>query len=192
MLLPSQRRALHRVRPGAAILFALVFTACGSGDKADAGSEAVATAGPDGWRITPQGFGPLLAGQSLAEASAAVGSPITLAAGASPDCSYAEWAAAPAGVRVMVERDTVVRVEVLSGSVTTAEGAKIGDAEGRINSLYATRVMVGPHKYTTGKYMTAFAPPDTMYKIVFETDGQNVTMFRSGRVPAVEYVEGCS
>jgi hypothetical protein len=189
MTLQSLRPFLHRARPGAAIVFALVLAACSSGSDKEA---AVATAGPAGWRITPDGFGPIRAGQSLAEASAAAGSPLTLAAGASPECSYAEWAAAPAGVRVMVERDTVARVEVVSGSVTTAEGAKIGDAEGRINSLYATRVMVGPHKYTTGKYMTASAPPDTMHLIVFETDGQNVTMFRSGRVPAVQYVEGCS
>jgi hypothetical protein len=191
-MLHSQKRVVQRAQSGALIVLSLALAACGSGgDKDASGGEAVATAGPDGWRITPEGFGPLRAGQSLAEASTAVGSPITLAAGASPDCSYAEWAAAPAGVRVMVERDTIARVEVVSGSVTTAEGAKIGDAEGRINSLYATRVMVGPHKYTTGKYMTAFAPPDTMHKIVFETDGQNVTMFRSGRMPAVEYVEGC-
>ena len=28
--------------------------------------------------------------------------------------------------------------------------------------------------------------------IVFETDGQRLTAYRSGRRPAVEYVEGCS
>jgi hypothetical protein len=30
-----------------------------------------------------------------------------------------------------------------------------------------------------------------MFRIVFETDGQRVTRFRAGRLPAVQYVEGC-
>jgi hypothetical protein len=94
----------------------------------------------------------------------------------------------------MVERDTVVRVEVKEGGVSTAEGARIGDNEGRINSLYTGRVFIRPHKYTTGKYMIVMPPAgaDTMFRIVFETDGAKVTEFRSGRFPAVEYVEGCS
>jgi hypothetical protein len=29
-------------------------------------------------------------------------------------------------------------------------------------------------------------------EIVFETDGKRVTMFRAGRLPEVEWVEGCS
>jgi hypothetical protein len=28
-------------------------------------------------------------------------------------------------------------------------------------------------------------------RIVFETDGKKVVKYRSGRLPAVEYVEGC-
>ncbi len=171
------------------LLLAALTTACGGGGD---DSAAVATAGDAAWRITPQGFGPLLAGQSTAEAAAAVGSAFAAAAGASPDCSYAEWAAAPAGVRVMLVRDTVARVEVTQAGVTTAEQGRIGDAEGRIQSLYATKVYIRPHKYTTGKYMVVIPPEDTLHRIVFETDGQNVTLFRSGRMPEVEFVEGCS
>ncbi len=173
-------------------VLALLLAACSSSGDTD--SSTVATAGPSAWRITPEGFGPLQAGQSVAEAAEAAGSAFTLPADASPECGYATWAAAPAGVRVMVERDTVVRVEVTQAGVTTAEGARVGDHEGRINSLYDGRVFIRPHKYTTGKYMIV-APPadaDTLFRIVFETDGQRVTQFRSGRLPAVEYVEGCS
>jgi len=174
---------------------ACLLTACSSADKAEVGTNgSVATTGSSAYRITPEGFGPLRAGLSVAEAASAVGGTLTLAPDASPDCSYAEWGSAPAGVRVMVERDTVVRVEVKEGGVSTAEGARIGDNEGRINSLYTGRVFIRPHKYTTGKYMIAMPPAgaDTMFRIVFETDGAKVTEFRSGRMPAVEYVEGCS
>lgn len=34
--------------------------------------------------------------------------------------------------------------------------------------------------------------PDTMYGIVFETDGIAVTNYRAGRRPAVEFGEGCA
>ena len=38
----------------------------------------------------------------------------------------------------------------------------------------------------------ALAAADSMYRIVFETDGPRVTQYRSGRVPAVDYGEGCA
>jgi hypothetical protein len=45
-----------------------------------------------------------------------------------------------------------------------------------------------------GNYLT-FIPqdrPDRNYRLVFETDGDRVTNFRSGQVPEVEAIEGCS
>ncbi len=183
------------IRLSKTVAAAFLLAACSTADKAEVTTDgAVATTGSSAYRITPEGFGELRAGQSLSEASSAVGGTISLAPDASPDCSYAQWTSAPAGVRVMVERDTVVRVEVKEGGVSTAEGARIGDNEGRINSLYTGRVFIRPHKYTTGKYMIVMPPAgvDTMFRIVFETDGAKVTEFRSGRMPAVEYVEGCS
>ena len=164
-----------------------LLTACGGGG--DDGT--VTTAGDGAWRITPDGFGPLKAGMTVAEAATAVGSAFTLAANATPECGYAEWAAAPAGVRVMIVRDTVVRIEVTGPGVATAGEARVGDNEGRINSMYAGQTLIAPHKYTSGKYIIVTPPADTMHRMVFETDGQKVTEFRSGRMPEVEYTERC-
>ncbi len=185
--------------PYALVAAALLLAACSSGGDSAGGDETGAagsaeTADPSTWRLAPEGFGPLRAGQTLAEASSAVGSTIALAAGASAECSYAEWAAAPAGLRVMVVQDTVVRVEATAGDLQASSGARIGDNEGRINSLYATRISIRPHKFTTGKYLIAWGPEgaDSPYRLVFETDGEAVLQFRSGRLPEVEWVEGCS
>lgn len=178
-------------RIAAAIVATLLLSACSSNADTEGGS-AVQTTGPEGWRITATGFGPLKVGQSVAEAAAAVGGSFAVAAGASPECSYAEWASAPEGVRVMLVNDTVARVDVTSTTVSTEQGAKVGDNEGRINSLYATKVLMMPHKYTTGKYMVITQPEDTLHRIVFETDGQQVTQYRAGREPEVQWVEGCS
>jgi hypothetical protein len=93
----------------------------------------------------------------------------------------------------MIERNEVVRVDVDSGSVETSAGARIGDTEDRIKSLYAGRITVGPHKYTDGHYLTVVPADkaDSAFRLIFETDGNRVTRYRSGKRPQVEYVERC-
>ncbi|HEX8391202.1 MAG TPA: hypothetical protein VF665_02500, partial [Longimicrobium sp.] len=102
--------------------------------------------------------------------------------------------ALPAGLRAMTEAGRVVRLDVDSSTLATAEGARVGDPETRIRQLYAGRVTEGPHKYVPGgKYLTVRpADADTTHLLVFETDGGRVTRFRAGLRPQVEYVEGCS
>ena len=149
---------------------------------------------PAALKVTERGLGPLQAGMSLAEASAALKGALVVPSGADTSaCAYAEWRGGPSGVRVMIESGRIARIDVRSGAVSTAAGAHIGDTEERVSSLYAGRVTMSPHKYTKGHYMTVTppAPADSAYRIVFETDGQRVTTYRSGRRHAVDYVEGC-
>jgi|GEM_PF-818358 len=139
------------------------------------------------WTVTAAGLGPLRAGQTIAEANAAVGGGFS---GSTANCTYAVWPKAPAGVAVMLANGRVARVEVRSGSTTTAAGARIGDSEARINSLYAGRVTSAPHKYNQGgHYLTVTGGGSN--RIVFETDGSSVTNYRAGRTPEVEQVERC-
>lgn len=156
------------------------------------------------WTLRFDGAGPLRVGMTVEEARAAMGGdfrqltpdgsePIT-----DPDlqCDYAESARLPVGVGVMLERGRVVRVEVVDSAspVATAEGARIGDTEARIQRLYPGRVEVQPHKYTDGHYLLVrpAAASDTTHLLVFDTDGRVVTRFRAGQKPQVEYVEGCA
>jgi len=99
----------------------------------------------------------------------------------------------PDGVSVMVVKGKVARIDVDTGAVTTDDGAKIGDSEDRIKSIYGDELQVGPHKYNPGwHYMTVMGDSASAGKaIVFETDGKKVTMFRAGRLPEVKWVEGC-
>jgi hypothetical protein len=146
-------------------------------------------------RVTLYGIGPLRAGMSIAEASSALGVPLGL-----PDdvdaaaCSYLRWPGGPEGVSVMVEHLSVARVDVRSGTVATEAGARIGDSDERIRRLYAGRVTASPHKYTEGQYLTVTpaSPADSAFRLIFETEAGRVTRYRSGRLPQVEYVEGCS
>ncbi len=100
----------------------------------------------------------------------------------------------PEGVSVMVVKGKIARIDVDTGSVTTEDGAKIGDSEDRIKSIYGEEVRVEPHKYNEGwHYLTVMGDSASAGKaLVFETDGKRVTMFRGGRLPEVKWVEGCS
>lgn len=189
--------------------------ACGPGAGGDtAGTpDSIAAAAPEGdsaspaapaeqseWVLRLDGAGPVRVGMTVDEARAALGGDLRMGdpAGATepgPDrCEYPRSTRLPPRVRMMVEGQRVVRVEVDSGSVATAEGARIGDTEARVRQLYPGRVTVSPHKYTDGRYLTVrpAAASDTTHLLVFETDGRVVQRFRAGQKPQVEYVEGCS
>jgi hypothetical protein len=112
------------------------------------------------------------------------------------ECDYvypAVGAGIPFGVGVMVVRGKIARIDIDTGSVTTEDGAKIGDSEDRLKSIYDDELRVEPHKYIEGgHYMTVMGDSASAGKaLVFETDGKRVTMFRGGRLPEVKWVEGC-
>ena len=143
--------------------------------------------------MTPFGIGPVRAGMTIAEAGAAIGEPLKTS-GDVKQCGYATSTKAPAGVAFMVADSQIARAEVRNGATATAEGARIGNTEAKIDSLYKGRVTVQPHKYTDGHYLVvnSGAASDTIHRIIFETDGKVVTRYHSGRMPEVAYVEGCS
>jgi len=192
------------------ITLALVI-ACASPDKAqrDASVDASASAAPPAvaappasevrepasntWTITTRGFGPVVTGMSLAALGEVLSEPLHASYAAGSRCAYVRPRSLPRSVLVMLQNDTVVRVDVRASGVHTAEGIGVGDTEARVASVYAGRVRTTPHKYITpgGHYLTVSASADSSHLIVFETDGRTVQAYRAGSRPAVELVEGC-
>jgi hypothetical protein len=113
-----------------------------------------------------------------------------------PDCYYVKPKNSPQVIGFMVTNGRIARVDVWQNrQITTLSGAKIGDSEARIRSLYPGRIQTTPHKYVPNGHYLTFVPKDASgrnYRVVFETDGQKVTSFRAGKLPEVQYVEGCS
>ena len=146
------------------------------------------------WRVRPAGIGPLRVGMTVREASAVLAESLVVRYADIEGCDHIRPDTLPLGVSVMVLSDSIARIEVDTGTVATEEGARIGDSEARILELYGDRVRVEPHHYTgpEGHYLIVETPGDTVHRIVFETDGRHVTLYRAGRRPAVDYVEGCA
>jgi hypothetical protein len=89
---------------------------------------------------------------------------------------------------------TLARVQVDTSTASTAAGVGVGDSEPRVRQVYGARVRTMPHKYTDGHYLVVprGTGQDSVFRLVFETDGRRVTRLRGGRFPEVEWVEGCS
>lgn len=150
-------------------------------------------------RVGTNGIGPVLVGMSVEQASRAAG--VTLirmtSGGESYGCYYYKpQTEQPRGVAFMVKQNRIVRVDVFSeSSVTTLRGAKIGDTENRIRSLYPGQIKNGPPTVSGRGKNLVFVPRDAAdknYRIIFQTsnDGQ-VIGYRAGKLPEVEWIEGC-
>jgi hypothetical protein len=144
--------------------------------------------------VSPGGIGPVRVGMMVAEARAALGAPLPVADSLEAHCYHVMIRGAPGRVLAMIVDGHVARIEVRDTLVATAGGARVGDTEARIDSLYAGQVAVEPHKYTDGHYLvvTPEAAADSANRLIFETDGERVTEYRAGRLPEVRWVEGCS
>lgn len=199
---------MTRRRAILSVLFAL--SACSRSDptrgrdstaRSSAADSATAHAGDDGTKsdtattVTSTGYGPLRIGMTVANAALALKSPVPATTGLDTACAYVHIATAPLGMRIMITGGAVARIEVDSSAIATGLGARVGDSESRVRELYGSRVTVEPHKYLPhGHYMVVapVPPTDSGFRLIFETDGARVTKYRAGRVPQVQWVEGCA
>ena len=169
-----------------------LLAACG-GDGRVARDTADTSAPPvERWRVSATGIGPVRIGMTLDEANEVLGGQLTPPEQLEPACDYVQPKNLPADVAFMIVEDRVVRVDVRDSTVLTEAGARVGDSEARIQSLYPGNVSVEPHKYVDqGHYLVVPAQGDTLHELLFETDGRTVREYRAGRRPEVGWVEGC-
>jgi len=193
-------RSSRSILPTLGVVAMMAFAAaCRNGDetavKGRTGPNGAAKDTVSDLALTEDGLGQIQVGMTLDEAVSLglLSENPTMNA----KCDYvfpAVGAGIPEGVSVMVVRGKIARIDVDTGAVTTEEGAKIGDTEDKLKSIYGDDLQIQPHKYITGGHYLIL-PGDSASAgkaIVFETDGQRVTMFRGGREPEVQWVEGCS
>lgn len=157
-----------------------------------------------GSRITLTGIGPVQVGMTVPQAERAGG--VTLLRTMDeyyPRC----WYVVPKGwpkahdldlvvdrVGLMVTGGTIARIDVWAGSTSTREGIRIGSTEQEVQRAYPGRITVTHDRF--GVRQLIFTPAGLAgagYRILFESDGRQVTHLRAGKVTqVVNYDEGCA
>ena len=158
-----------------------------------------AVSGEIDWTVHLRSAGPVKIGMSLSEVRMALNDPRARLEGSDPEpagspCAYLRSRAIPRDIGFMFAKGRVVRIDVNGPGIRTPSGAQVGDSEEKIKRLYPNRITVERHKYLeTGHYLK-YSPAedsDRGYGMVFETDKNKVTSFRTGTLAAIALVEGC-
>ncbi len=144
-------------------------------------------------RLRLDGIARITVGMTLEEASEAAGMAISLPAGTvSRGCGYAQPESLAEGLSFMVQGKRIVRVNVFEGYITTLSGVGVGTSEDIVMKTYPGQLEVREHPYDPSGHYLVYEPEEqTELSLIFETDGRQVTSFRSGRRDAVEAIEGC-
>lgn len=101
-----------------------------------------------------------------------------------------QWARVPAEFAFMFGDGKFMRYSTESPILLAPGGGKVGMRAAQIEGLYPGQVQQQPHQYTEGKYLRIIHGANVL---IFETDAAgNVTEWRVGVPPFVDYVEGCA
>lgn len=149
-------------------------------------------------RVQLKGVGPVRIGMTVNEAKQVAGIPLVRAENAysEGDACYFLNAQGISDLGFMVTDGRIARVDVGRNSpIKTLSGAGIGSTEAQIQQLYPGQIVSNPHEYfDNGKYLT-FVPKDEAdksFRVIFETDQGRVVEYRAGKLPEVQYIEGCA
>jgi len=146
-----------------------------------------------GSKISTEGIGPILVGMTVPEVSKAVGAQLEpiRPSGSSPGCQYFGIPSVK-GVEVMVSDGTVARVDLTTPDFSTLSGIRVGDSEDAVTAAYGNSLTAEPLVDHEGANYTYVPndPADENRLIITVLEG-SVFMIRAGRLPEVEYIEGC-
>jgi hypothetical protein len=146
-------------------------------------------AAPAGWRLAPDGFGPLKVGMSFAQvrkiAPRLQATPANLRA--STGCDQLALPGHP-GVALMFVDDELTRIDLFRPGPRTTRGIQPGDRVARAMHAYPG-LSAEPNKYDEDeRYLTGRSGNGA---IRFETKKGRIDKVYAGRWPQVQYIEGC-
>jgi hypothetical protein len=142
--------------------------------------------------VSTVGIDRIMFGMTLHDAQVAAGSqftPITPVG----HCFLVVPEAGQAGLTFWVVAGTVERVDVDTRTITTRSGAGIGDTEDRIRELFGERIHTTDLPDGSGNLL-AYIPKDVAdatYRVMFLSNGLQITRVWAGRLPWAEELGGC-
>ncbi|MBD1931065.1 GerMN domain-containing protein [Funiculus sociatus] len=146
--------------------------------------------------LSIDGLGSVKINMTVAQASSVAGTQI-VPSRQNPNrvCDYYKPANGPEGVTFMVTEGRIATVEVETNKITTVHGIKVDDTESTIKSAYPGQIQVSRLLNSEkGKAWvlqpSSFANKD--FRLVFVSpNGKTVSRMIAGKVPEVNYAEGC-
>lgn len=150
------------------------------------------------WLVDFKGAGPIHVGMSVKQASAALHAHFpgprvedTLTGYARCRFYYAVPPTAPPGVSFMVEDDTILRVDVRSGSVSTVDGVHIGTTDRQLRTLYGDRLERGQSLGMDDLLILSSPDVEHRFLIIFDMTHGKVSSYRAGERSAAQ-IEECA
>jgi hypothetical protein len=142
---------------------------------------------PDSARLTPSGLGPIAVGMTEPEVEKALGRKIrqNKLAGVGGRCGSARLR----GGGMLFTDDVLARVSLFTRRFATKSGIRVGDPEEAIRERYGKRAKRSRHVYTEGYY---YKVTRGNRRLNFETERGVITIIHGGRIPEVDYIEGCA
>jgi len=148
-------------------------------------------------RLSINGIGSVKINMTVAEASGVAGTPIVpFKPNPNRVCDYYKPANGPEGVTFMVSSGRIATVEIETNKIVTDYGAKIDDSESLVKSLYPAGQIQTARLANSEKGKSWTVQPSSFaeknLRLVFvSTNGKTVTRMIAGKVPEVNYIEGC-
>ena len=142
--------------------------------------------------VSTVGIDRVMFGMTLHDAQMAAGSQFTpITPGG--HCFLVVPEAGQAGLTFWVVSGTVERVDVDTRTITTRSGAGIGDTEDRIREMFGDRIHTTTLPDGSGNLL-AYVPKDVAdatYRVMFLSNGLQITRMWAGRLPWAEELGGC-
>jgi hypothetical protein len=207
-------RTSSRLRLAALVLTAaFALSACG-GDSPS--SEASPTASPTGLTVNSvvglKNIGPVVVGMTIEQLAQAAGVSLTRQpdfdqAMADKNCAYMSPGTIPGYVpppnsgnksplAFMIVDGKLARIDILGGEFKTAQGIMVGSSEQEVQTAFGGASPLPPRAFIGPPYRYLTATPrqaaDQNYRLVFESDGAKVVTYRAGKLPEVDYKNGCT
>jgi hypothetical protein len=146
---------------------------------------AVAFAPAD--RITKNGLGDVEIGMTIAQVENEIGHALNVQYLHDESCGNAVLGK---DVFAIFTYGRLMRIDVATARYQTRKGVHVGHRASTVYARYGSNVRAIPHAYTRGQYLRV-----TMgrRRIVFQTTATGrVDQIAVGRIPEVDYVEGCA
>lgn len=146
-------------------------------------------------KLAINGIGPVNIGMTVEQASQAAGIQLVpFKPNPNRICDYYKLAGEPDGVFFMVTNGRIARVEIETDDIITVSGAKIPDPEESVQALYGGNLQVSRLPNSTDDRFLTFVPnskADSNLRLKFVTKRGRVDSMWAGKLPEVNYIEGC-